>query len=185
MNNIDYEIFYFLNSFAGKSNLTDWVIIFFARHLVYVFVAAVIIYLLINRRKILAYTAVTHAFLSFVIARLIITELIRFIWHRPRPFLAQEVTELFNKGNEASFPSGHAAAMFAIAAAIYFYNKSLGMWLFVAAIVTTVSRVISGVHYPSDILAGAVVGVLVAWLFMKRIDIIKKVIAEFSRLLRK
>mgnify|MGYP001558745976 FL=1 len=62
-----------------------------------------------------------------------------------------------------SFPSGHATFFFALATAVYFYNKKWGIGFFIATIFITVSRVIAGIHYPSDIIGGAFIGILVAY----------------------
>ena len=62
-----------------------------------------------------------------------------------------------------SFPSGHATFFFAMATAIYLYNKKWGIWFFVGAILISIGRVIAGLHYPSDILGGAIIGAFVAY----------------------
>ena len=63
-----------------------------------------------------------------------------------------------------SFPSGHATFFFAMATAIYLYNKKWGIFFFAATVLMTVSRVVSGIHYPFDIIGGAVIGIAVAYL---------------------
>lgn len=99
--------------------------------------------------------------ISAVIARLGVTELIRFLYHRPRPFSALPAHQLLTD-NAWSFPSGHATFFFAMATAIYLYNKKWGVFFFTAAILMTISRVIAGIHYPSDIVGGALIGITVA-----------------------
>jgi undecaprenyl-diphosphatase len=63
----------------------------------------------------------------------------------------------------ASFPSGHAASAVAFASAVG--ETAPGTWipLHVAAALVGYSRVHTGVHYPSDVAAGAVVGALCGW----------------------
>jgi undecaprenyl-diphosphatase len=100
---------------------------------------------------------------SAVVARLGVVELIRLFYHQPRPFVIHNVHQLFPESGY-SFPSGHSAFFFAIAMAIYFYNKKLGIFFLVAAIFMNVSRVIAGVHYPSDIIGGVIVGIITAWI---------------------
>ena len=51
-----------------------------------------------------------------------------------------------------------------MATTIYFYNKKWGIFFFLATILITVSRVIAGIHYPSDIVGGALIGVAVAYI---------------------
>lgn len=160
----DVNIFFFLNGLAGKSPLFDAFIVFFAEYFPYVLVAAFLLLLLFGEypgpRKVrmLFFTAV-----SVVIARLWVTEIIRFFYHRPRPFLVYQVIQLFPE-HEWSFPSGHAAFFFALASALYGYDKKWGMWFFAGGFMVSISRIIAGVHYPSDIAGGIAVGVGVAYL---------------------
>jgi undecaprenyl-diphosphatase len=162
--NWDYRLFEFFNSWAGRSRIFDALVIFFGQYFVYVLVVVLILWWFVNSNKLKSRQALIMALFSFIIARFGVTELIRAILPRQRPFLSHHVIQLISKGAEPSFPSGHATALFAIAMAIYFYNKKLGYWLFAVAAVVSVARVIAGVHYPSDILAGAAVGIITAWL---------------------
>ncbi|MBU6414904.1 phosphatase PAP2 family protein, partial [Patescibacteria group bacterium] len=47
---------------------------------------------------------------------------------------------------------------------ISLYNKKWGIWFFAAAILMDVSRIVAGVHFPSDILGGAMLGIAVGYL---------------------
>ncbi|WP_158220318.1 phosphatase PAP2 family protein [Kineosporia sp. A_224] len=60
-----------------------------------------------------------------------------------------------------SFPSGHAASAAAFATAVLLEQPALGVALVPLSVVVAASRVVIGVHYPSDVIAGAVVGVVV------------------------
>jgi len=59
---------------------------------------------------------------------------------------------------DPSFPSDHAAAAFAIAFAVLAFSRRAGIAFLVAAALIALSRVALGMHYPSDVLAGALVG---------------------------
>lgn len=61
-----------------------------------------------------------------------------------------------------SFPSGHAATAFACATTLTFFLPRWAPAFFVLAAAIAWSRVYNGVHYPLDVLAGALLGVLVA-----------------------
>jgi len=78
---------------------------------------------------------------------------------RERPFLVLDnVRCLVGKGGSGSFPSAHAANWFAaLAVTLVYYRRS---WLFMLPLASVIafSRVYNGVHFPSDILAGAVIG---------------------------
>jgi undecaprenyl-diphosphatase len=161
---LDVKLLYFFNNFAGKSQIFDALVVFLASY-VQVFLIAGFLLLLYfsaySKRKKLYIVWVTA--ISIIIARMGVTELIRFFYDRPRPFLMHELHQLISKNvNTGSFPSGHSAFFFAMATAIYFYNKKWGVGFFIAAILMNVSRIVTGVHYPSDILGGMVVGVSIA-----------------------
>lgn len=162
--NWDHRLLGYLNAAAGKSNIVDAIVVFLGHYLVYFLAATLIAWWFVNSEKIKTRQAVTMAFFSFVIARFGVTEIIRALLPRQRPYWGHEVVQLIPKGAENSFPSGHATALFAIAMAVYFYNKKLGNWLFFIAVVVSIARVIAGVHFPSDVLAGAIVGLITAWI---------------------
>ena len=179
----DFNLLHALNSWTNHNKILDWIFIFTANYLVYIFAAMAILYWFIYpaQTKLLARKAVTLAFVSFVTARLILTELIRRLLPRLRPTIPHPILDLSQKQTESSFPSGHATAMFSIAMAIYFYNKKLGWWLFAMAILTAIARVVIGVHYPSDVVAGAIVGILTAWVVEKALAIkIEKLVQKLS-----
>ena len=88
---------------------------------------------------------------------------------RARPFVADpHGVHLFaSHAADPGFPSDHATAAFAIAVAIVLRKQAWGIFALVAATVLSIGRVALGVHYPSDVLAGAVLGsaaALVLWL---------------------
>ena len=62
-----------------------------------------------------------------------------------------------------SFPSNHATIAAAAAVALFFVSRRLGAVAAVAALAMAVSRVWVGVHYPHDVVAGVVVGTLLAF----------------------
>ncbi|MTI96343.1 MAG: phosphatase PAP2 family protein [Firmicutes bacterium] len=80
---------------------------------------------------------------------------------RPRPFVALEIDSLIEHAANSSLPSMHAASAFVIASAIWHTNKQLGTYAFVLASITAVSRVMVGVHFPLDIVVGALLGIAV------------------------
>ena len=60
-----------------------------------------------------------------------------------------------------SFPSGHTAASFLLATLCYLYFGAIALPLFIWALFVGISRVLLGVHFPTDILAGSVLGMLI------------------------
>jgi len=160
---LDLKIFYFLNNFAGQFKIFDAFAIFFAEYFGYFLIAFFLFFLYFSKRaKLEKLRLFWTTAVSIIVSRYAITEIIRFFYHRLRPFAAYQVNQLVSDSNW-SFPSGHAAFFFAMAAAIYLYNKKWGVGFFIAAILISASRVIAGVHYPSDILGGMIIGMLSAY----------------------
>ena len=160
----DLNVFYFFNNLAEQSRTFDALVIFLAGYFQYFLIAIFLLLLFFSgysKPEKLRLFLVT--IISITIARLGVVELIRFFYHRPRPFIAHQVRQLLSE-NDWSFPSGHSAFFFAMAMAIYFYNKKWGIGFFLAAIVMNISRIIAGVHYPTDIIGGAVIGMAVAYI---------------------
>jgi undecaprenyl-diphosphatase len=79
---------------------------------------------------------------------------------RPRPFVADpSAVHLFARhAADAGFPSDHATASFAIAVAILLRSRRWGYVTLAMAVVLSVGRVAMGLHYPSDVIAGAALG---------------------------
>ncbi len=96
---------------------------------------------------------------------LLVVKLITLVYDRPRPFVAHpgSVHLFAAHAADASFPSDHATASFAIAVAILLRAKlRWGAITLVFAVILLVGRVALGFHYPSDVLAGALLGSLAA-----------------------
>ena len=96
-----------------------------------------------------------------------VAHLITDLWARPRPYVAHPtVAHLFvPASHDPSFPSDHATAAFAIAVAILLRHRTAGRVAVAMAILVSLSRVVVGTHYPSDVLGGAAVGTLAALVF--------------------
>ena len=72
--------------------------------------------------------------------------------------------DVYRKTDPHAFPSGHAARAFVLAVMAFWLGPSwLGWILMIWAPMVTLARVAMGVHYLSDVLAGALCGVLLAW----------------------
>ena len=87
-------------------------------------------------------------------------QVISHLWERPRPFTSHAaMTHLLSAPSpDPSFPSDHAAVAFAIAFAVLAFSRRAGVGFLVAATLIGLSRIALGMHYPSDVIAGAVVG---------------------------
>ncbi len=86
------------------------------------------------------------------------------LWYHPRPFVdhPKQTLLLVHHGADNSFPSDHTAVAFAVAVAVLAFHRRLGVLLVALASGVGVDRVLVGVHYPIDVLAGALVGTVAA-----------------------
>lgn len=165
---IDYQIFRVINSLAGRDIYLDRFFIFLAVWLIFVIAGLALIYTLLlaggaMRRKIFVRlfvaTAAAWLFNNFVVV---------YFYFRSRPFISHHVVRLITPLSAKSFPSDHATIAFAMAITISYVNKRWGRWLIYLAVLVALGRVLVGVHYPSDVIAGALVGWLFAY-FAKRL----------------
>lgn len=90
--------------------------------------------------------------------------------HRPRPWLVVDgLKHMVLPGDMHSFPSGHTCAAFAAACTWrkYLPRRWMGRIAVFAAVLMGLSRLYLGVHFPTDVLAGALIGAFAAWLMGK------------------
>ena len=168
MQTIDLSIFYALHGLAGHFVLLDWLIIFVGDYLIYplLLVVAYYAYRAWRGRRFNRLYGYGMAVASALVARLDVAEGIRLFYHRTRPYIDLHLPHLLTD-TAYSFPSGHTIFMFALATGVYRVNKKLAYWLFASGALIGLARVAGGVHYPSDILGGALLGTGTAYLLFE------------------
>jgi len=155
---MDVSIFQFLNGFAGRSPFLDGVIVFFGERYIYFVVAFVVslaIFAFARQQPRLIETATLSLLsgaLSFVLATTI-----KLLTHRSRPFLVMHVKQLLSDSSFA-FPSGHTTFLCAMAVAAFPEERALGAIMFASAILVGSGRIAAGIHWPSDVIGGLLVG---------------------------
>ncbi|MDH4340912.1 MAG: phosphatase PAP2 family protein [Thermoleophilia bacterium] len=99
---------------------------------------------------------------------LIINQVIGQLWHRERPFASHPSAHVWgSRSHDPSFPSDHASAAYAIAFAVFLFDRVAGSTFLLAATLIGVGRVFIGAHYPADVLAGVLVGLGAALLVVR------------------
>jgi undecaprenyl-diphosphatase len=157
---VDWSVLHALNNFMYQHDGVEDPLLFYVNASEALFVATLGIVFLAARG---AHAAWRRASLAAVLSAglgLAVGKAISELVDRARPFVADPHGVHLFSGHAADpgFPSDHATAAFAIAVAILLRKRSWGIAALLAATVLSVGRVALGVHYPSDVIAGAALG---------------------------
>lgn len=118
-----------------------------------------IVYLLF-RQDHRIYRALLTPAISFVLL-----SVFRSYMNAPRPYEKLDIIPIIDKDTAGnSFPSRHVFSTFVIAATIYHVFPGIGLILMFVGLILATMRVLGGVHFPRDVIAGALIGILSAWL---------------------
>jgi undecaprenyl-diphosphatase len=157
---VDFSLYQLVNDFAARHDWLEDPIRFFALSAQWFFIA-ILVALFFARGKwksVNGRRGVAGAGLSAILA-LEIAHVVSSLWDRARPFEAHASAHLFiSHAPDASFPSDHATAAFALAVAVFLWHRRAGSLMLAMATVLALARVAVGVHYPGDVLGGAAVG---------------------------
>lgn len=158
---MNYQLFNLINSAAGRWATIDDVMRFAAVYLVFLvfsIAGAVVLHALLRRR----FRAVVCFGATLVLA-FALAQVLAHLSDERRPFQDHPVHQLIPHGADGGMPSDHATAAFAIAfGLLVFLSRRAGLALIPVAVLIGFARVWTGVHYPGDILAAALIAALAA-----------------------
>jgi len=137
--------------------------------------AVAAMFILKRTRKDAADTAV-GMIITIIISNLILKP----IFSRMRPYeVISGLTALIKQPSDASFPSGHAAFAFAAAYGIWKSTaKKFGVPALILAVLISLSRIWVGVHFPSDVICGAAIGLICAYAARRRMEKLRRLKKE-------
>ncbi len=140
------------------------------------FIILAVILLLFRQTRRAGASAATGMLLGIFVTNLTIKPLVM----RPRPWLViPNFTALVAEHDPNSFPSGHSCCAFAFGVALYLTlpQKWARITAIAAAVIMALSRLYVGVHYPTDVIVGTLIGILCgmagAWIVKKAESILK------------
>lgn len=169
---IDLEIFNFVNQ--TLSNVIFDKFFPFITNVQHWFIAYIILWFILffkggENGKIVAISLIFLVAISDQIS----SNFLKHSFERIRPcHVLENVHVLIGCPRSFSFPSSHAFNNFSVAVFLYKFYPKLKWIFFTIAFLMALSRVVVGVHYPSDIIAGAVIGSIIGYIFAKIIIII-------------
>lgn len=123
-----------------------------------IWIAAAIVLLFFRKHRATGLMMLAALAIGFLCGDLALKHLIA----RPRPFLVNEVALNIATPHGFSFPSGHATASFAASVTLLLRDKRFGIPAVILAALICFSRLYNYVHYPSDVLAGILLGTICA-----------------------
>ena len=160
---IDRSVFKAINSLAGKSSVLDW----FARlgaddHVIPIVLVLLVLLLVLlarNRQaREAAFTCIICTLLAVIISMAILF-ILNGAFFRPRPFTSIPTAHLlFYHNTDSALPSNAATLTFVLAFSVFLYNRKVGAAMLALAVYVGVARIMCGIHYPLDIISGALLG---------------------------
>jgi undecaprenyl-diphosphatase len=141
------------------------------KHYIIAFVVAAIILVVVGRLRGLRFLVL--AVVSVAVADAIGTYVLKHSFIRTRPCVALEgVRLLVGCTNSPSFPSNHAVNACVLATLVTLYTPRLWLMATALAILVGYSRIYVGVHYPLDVLAGGALGIVVALVLSRLMNLL-------------
>ncbi len=148
---LDEKIFHLINGQAKQRRWLDALGYFCAEKLPFFYIIPVLIFP--------QSSSILRVFITVIVARLMI-ELFRKVAPRKRP---RSIRLVMSQPNPFSFPSSHATIFFSLGAVFLTQDYLIGAVFLSLAFVISLARVFVGIHWPSDVTAGAIIGSLIGF----------------------
>jgi undecaprenyl-diphosphatase len=156
---MDRSLFHIINQ-GPYNEVLDNLMVFITDHRFYLFFAILAPFIIKDRKKVVFVIALG---IAGIIISSVSVSFLKLLFATPRPCTALEnIRLLVACPGSFSMPSGHAATSFAAASLMGHFIKPAAIPVFLLALLVAFSRVYVGVHYPSDVIAGAIWGGVIA-----------------------
>lgn len=191
--NIDNQIIESLNNIVGKNDILDFLLRFFAEYFVLIVPISLSLAWIFARRfwkgdadKVKV--GLLEATIAGIFGWQIINRIIKAFYFRERPYdSGNDFKELFFHRPDESFPSDHTTLLFALTTYFYLlgWNK-IGNWALIISLIIAFARIATAIHWPTDILGGAIVGAISAFIIWNTQNQLRtKIIIPIVNLLKK
>ena len=182
LSEINIELFRMFNDLGKEVMFLNPIMIFFAKYMKYFLLFGIVMYWFTRKRE--NRIMIISSMFAFVVAE-VFGAIAGAIHSNNQPFVElNNVNQLIGHAIDNSFPSDHAIEFFSICITFLLFKKNLRyVWLAIAILVSF-SRIWVGVHYPADILVGAILGIIGAALcywIIPQLNVIKKLIDIYEQ----
>ncbi len=176
--NINQQLFLKLNAIAGRRKVVDKIVIFFARDIIFVLLFCLSVLFAVSLKQHTLFQSKDMLFL-FLLGMLtwVVALGAKVIFNSLRPYSFYQVSDprklkarqkvkmlLLKKDQSRAFPSGHTALFFALGTAMFCWLPWIGGLILMAGTFVGIARIVAGLHWPVDILGGAVLGWLLSFI---------------------
>lgn len=135
-----------------------------------IWIAISFVLMVTKKYRKIGYMTLTAVILGFILGE----GILKHLFERPRPFIVVDTVKiLVSKPITSSFPSGHTTAAFAASGVLSRYFKKYASGFWILALLIAFSRLYLYVHYPTDVLAGVVLGLIcskITFYIFKRVN---------------
>lgn len=161
---MNYDLFQTINNWSGHYKWLDETMIFFSDKALLLYAIGLALLWVASSsagKRTALFAGITGG------VGLLLNFLISLVYFEPRPFISHSVNLLIPHAADASFPSDHTTGAFCIALAIFLRNQKIGTPFLLLAIATGFSRIFVGHHYPGDVLASVIVGLVTSLIILR------------------
>jgi len=179
---VNIDVFRVINDLGKEYDSLNPIAIFIADYMVYVLLIGLIVYWFTrtNQNRMM----VIQSVFAFVLAE-VLGKIAGLFNSHFQPFVElPHVNKLIEHAVDNAFPSDHSILFFSVCFSIWLVRKKEGwVWLTVACLVG-VSRIWVGVHFPGDVLTGALIGIcaaLFAYWIVPKLSLIKSALMKYEQ----
>lgn len=177
---MDHNLFLKLFSLTEHSDVLNIMFSFFAKGFGVVLFSLVVLYIIIKTKPHRQEVLRIGRLVVVMFSALAFSRILKLVIARPRPFEVLDIDPIILYGSGDSFPSGHATFYMALAIISFEYLPKSHAWtVTILAFVISISRIIIGVHFPTDIIMGWFIALLTA-LFIRAIWPVGKISGKSS-----
>ncbi|MFB0828152.1 undecaprenyl-diphosphatase [Brevibacillus laterosporus] len=180
---LNIDVFRAINDVGKQYAVLNPGVVFIAEYMVYFLGLGLLVYWFTRNHR--NRMMVIQAMITFIIAE-ILGKLAGLFYSHYQPFaVLQDVNQLVEHAIDNSFPSDHSILFFSICASFWLMRKKEGWLWLVLAVFVGLSRVWVGVHYPVDVITGALLGIVSAlfvYWAVPRLALIQRLLALYEKI---